>query len=160
MCLFHRLFEAHFLPIHMAILVISSSIYVLVAPEQLSNLHLTGVFRVAEILRVVGFLAVGLYMALYESYHSHCVNVRKVEMKQAGLYEGMEGSFSARSWRTNIQDYFVIPLVAPMFGSIPASQAQISHFWTLDLVYAVSKKPEKQFVAKEKNDKEVGLGLV
>jgi hypothetical protein len=51
-------------------------------------------------------------------------------------------------------------LVAPMFGSIPASQAQISHFWTLDLVYAVSKKPEKQFAAKEKNDKEVGLGLV
>jgi hypothetical protein len=150
LCLFHRLFEAHFLPVHMMILVISSSLYVIISSDAQDDLNMRWIFQTMAILRVVGFLAVGFYMALYESYHSICVHSRKSEMKVAGLYESMAGAFSHRSWRTNFCDYVAIPLVAPLFGSIPAVQAQMCHFWTLDLVYAVSRKPQPQSRVREK----------
>jgi hypothetical protein len=55
----------------------------------------------------------------------------------------MENSFSQRSIWKNKLDYILIPVAAPIFGSIPAIQAQFSHFWTLDLVYTVSLKPAR-----------------
>jgi hypothetical protein len=48
--------------------------------------------------------------------------------------------FSHRTVKKNFVDYVMVPLVAPLYGAIPCAQAQICHFWTLDLVYAVSKK--------------------
>lgn len=86
---------------------------------------------------------VAFYLYLYESFHHFAVTTRKAEMKAAGLYEGMENSFSYRSFRKNKLDYVLIPIAAPIYGSIPAIQAQISHFWTLDLVYNVSLKPSR-----------------
>lgn len=59
-------------------------------------------------------------------------------MKVAGLWT-QEG-FSKRSWRDNWCDYLVVPVVATLFGSAPALQAQFSHFWTLELGYVVSGK--------------------
>jgi hypothetical protein len=90
----------------------------------------------------MGMVAIGCYMFIYERYHQMCVQSREAEMKAAGLDQGM--IFSYRSFRKNALDYFASPIVAPAFGSIPAVQAQICHFWTLDLVYAVSKKPTRQ----------------
>lgn len=137
--LFHRLFEAHFLPIHMAILVISSSIYLFFTAEKPDTLELAWTFELSNYLRVMGMVAISFYMLSYERYHQVCVTAREAEMKAAGLDQGM--TFSHRSFRKNFLDYFVFPLVAPIYGSIPAAQAQICHFWTLDLVYSVSKKP-------------------
>jgi hypothetical protein len=139
--LFHRLFEAHFLPIHMAILVVGSGLYLYVVGDKPDTLGLGWTFAISAYLRVLGFLAVGLYMGFYESYHHICVTSREAEMTAAGLAEGMAGGFSYRSIRKNWMDYIAIPIVAPMYGSIPATQAQICHFWTQDLVYTVSAKP-------------------
>jgi hypothetical protein len=83
-------------------------------------------------------MEVALYLFLYEGFHKTCVETREKEMDDAGLLKGMH--FSRREVKTNYIDYVMVPLVAPIFGSIPCAQAQVFHFWTLDLVYTVSKK--------------------
>jgi hypothetical protein len=151
-CLVHRLFEAHFLPTHMAILTIASGIHDFLAqynaiPDPGS---IAWTFQVAGYLRIIGFLMVAVYMAMYENLHELCVSQRKAEMRNASPLLYAQSTFSTRQWRKNWTDYVLIPIVAPLFGSIPASWAQFSHFWTLDLVYTVSKKPERQCAEVEK----------
>ena len=87
-------------------------------------------------------MMIGVYMSLYESYHRVCVTAREKEMKKAGLADGMY--FSYRSLRKNIWDYFLIPLVAPLYGTIPSLQAEICHLWTTDLTYTVSRKAVRE----------------
>ncbi|KAK0657496.1 glycosyl transferase family group 2-domain-containing protein [Cercophora newfieldiana] len=136
--LFHRLFEAHFLPVQMNILVFASIIWIWIT-EGTGDIHgVNWIFTACNILRTAGFMEVALYLALYESFHRICVESREKEMSDAGLTKGMH--FSRREVKTNYIDYVMVPLVAPFFGSIPCAQAQIFHFWTLDLVYTVSKK--------------------
>jgi hypothetical protein len=125
----------------MAILVLATGVYGFVVTGKPDTLGLNWTFEISNYLRVGGFLMVGVYMAFYEFYHRNCVNMREAEMISAGLAQNMQGSFSHRSFKVNWSDYLAIPIVAPMFGSIPAAQAQICHFWTQDLVYTVSKKP-------------------
>jgi hypothetical protein len=66
-------------------------------------------------------------------------------MTDAGLAVGMR--FSHRTLKKNLVDYVMAPLVAPIYGAIPCAQAQICHFWTVDLVYAVSKKVTRKRAA-------------
>lgn len=140
----HRLFEAHFLPVHTTILIVASTLYVWVTEgsSDPQTQSLAWIFTVCNILRTAGFILVGLYLFLYETFHRIAVATREEEMAKAGLAEGMR--FSHRSVGKNFIDYFMVPLVAPIFGSIPCAQAQICHFWTLDLVYTVSKKVTRQ----------------
>lgn len=140
----HRLFEAHFLPIHMTILVIASTLYVWVTDGNDENdPHSVGwTFTVAQILRTLGFMGVGFYFFLYEGFHRICVANREREMTRANLVDGM--CFSYRSIRKNFIDYALAPVVAPVYGAIPCAQAELSHFWTVDLVYTVSKKVTRQ----------------
>ena len=141
MYLAHRLFEAHFLPVQMTILVLAPALYDWVADG--SDIHgLAWIFRWCNILRTLGFLNVTFYLVLYERLHRTVVANREREMNEAGLAKGM--NFSQRSIRQNCIDYIMVPLVAPIFGSIPCAQAQIQHFWTIDLVYTVSKKVTRQ----------------
>lgn len=136
--LFHRLFEAHFLPVQMTILVVASTLYLWVTDGN-SDVHQVGwIFTWCKYLRTAGFMEVALYLALYEGFHRVCVEMREKEMSDAGLSKGMH--FSHRVAKTNFIDYVMVPLVAPLYGSIPCAQAQIFHFWTMDLVYTVSKK--------------------
>lgn len=79
---------------------------------------------------------------LYEKFHKICVTTREREMNEAGLSKGM--CFSHRHIKKNFIDYAMAPLVAPLYGSIPTAQAQLMHFFTLDLVYTVSKKVTRQ----------------
>jgi len=136
--LFHRLFEAHFLPVQMTVLIVASTLFIWVT-EGTGDIHqVKWIFTICNILRTAGFMEVALYLALYEGFHRICVETREKEMSDAGLTKGMH--FSHREVKTNFIDYVMVPLVAPIYGSIPCAQAQIFHFWTLDLVYTVSKK--------------------
>jgi hypothetical protein len=137
--LFHRLFEAHFLPSHMAVLVVSSAIYMFFVKDKPDTLGLNWTFVLANYLRMIGFGGTAVYMVFYERYHKICATAREAEMRSVGLADHMV--FSYRNWKKNFIDYLVFPIVAPLYGSIPAAQAQICHFWTVDLVYAVSQKP-------------------
>ncbi len=139
--LYQRLVEAHFLPMHMMILIIGSAIYTYLTEDKPDVLGIAWTFQVTNYLRIIGFVMTAFYVFLYEGYHKVCVTAREAEMVAAGLYESMQGHFSHRSWRVNIFDYLLLPLAAPLYGSLPAGQAELSHFWTLDLVYAVSAKP-------------------
>lgn len=136
--LFHRLFEAHFLPVQMTILVVASTLYMWVTDGTPDVHGVAWIFSVCNVLRTAGFMEVALYLFLYEGFHRICVESREKEMGDAGLLKGMH--FSRREVKSNLVDYVMVPLVAPLFGSIPCAQAQICHFWTLDLVYTVSKK--------------------
>jgi hypothetical protein len=136
--LFHRLFEAHFLPVQMTILVVASTLYMWVTDGAPDTHGVAWIYTVCNVLRTLGFMEVALYLFLYEGFHKTCVETREKEMGDAGLLKGMH--FSRREVKTNYIDYVMVPLVAPIFGSIPCAQAQVFHFWTLDLVYTVSKK--------------------
>lgn len=138
MVLFHRLFEAHFLPVQMTILVVASTLYLWVTDGNSDVHQVDWIFTWCKYLRAAGFMEVALYLALYEGFHRVCVEMREKEMSDAGLSKGMH--FSHRVAKTNFIDYVMVPLVAPLYGSIPCAQAQIFHFWTMDLVYTVSKK--------------------
>ena len=140
--LFHRLFEAHFLPVHMTILVLASTLYVKLTEGNEDPFGLSWVFNICNIVRIAGFAQVVFYLFLYDSYHRVCVAKREKEMVKAGLSDGMH--FSQRSLRKNLIDYLMVPLVAPLYGAIPCAQAEISHLWTMDLVYTVSKKATRQ----------------
>ncbi|EAQ93648.1 hypothetical protein CHGG_01883 [Chaetomium globosum CBS 148.51] len=134
----HRLFEAHFLPVQMTILIVASTLYMWAA-DGTGDVHgVAWVYTICNVLRTLGFMEVAFYLFLYERFHKICVESREKEMGDAGLLKGMH--FSRREVKTNYIDYVMVPLVAPIFGSIPCAQAQICHFWTLDLVYTVSKK--------------------
>jgi hypothetical protein len=128
----------------MMVIVIATSIHSVLAQSKLDIDQTKWIFALTGYLRVIGFLMVAVYLNLYESFHHFAVTSREAEMKEAGLY--MENSFSKRTFWKNKLDYILIPVAAPIFGSIPAIQAQFSHFWTLDLVYTVSRKPSRPHV--------------
>lgn len=148
--LFHRLFEAHFLPVHMTILVLSSALYIWVADGKDDPSNLGWGFSLCNVLRTLGFMGVACYLFLYESFHRICVTTREREMTAAGLVDGM--CFSHRTIKKNWIDYILVPLVAPLYGAIPCAQAEISHFWTVELVYTVSKKVTRQGVRPSSGD--------
>ncbi|KAI1845255.1 hypothetical protein JX265_005409 [Neoarthrinium moseri] len=140
--LVHRMFEAHFLPVQMTILVIASTLYIWVAEGNGDPQNLTLIFTVCNVLRTAGFMEIALYMFLYEGFHKLMATQREKEMNDAGLAKGM--CFSHRELKKNFIDYVMVPLVAPLYGAIPGAQAQLFQFWTQDLVYTVSKKVTRQ----------------
>jgi hypothetical protein len=71
-------------------------------------------------------------------------------MVKAGLANGMD--FSRRSLKNNWYDYFAIPVVAPLYGTIPSAQALICQLWGQDLVYTVSKKATRRQIPVVKVD--------
>ncbi|ORY65869.1 glycosyl transferase family group 2-domain-containing protein [Pseudomassariella vexata] len=138
----HRLFEAHFLPVQTTILVVASTLYVWVTEGTADPHNVHWIFGICNILRTAGFMQIAFYLFLYESFHRINAANREREMNDAGLAKGM--CFSHRNVKKNFIDYVMVPLVAPLYGSFPGAHAQISHFWTLDLVYTVSKKVTRQ----------------
>lgn len=140
--LFHRLFEAHFLPTHLTILLASSTLYTLTTPATQIHPTLLWAFDFTSTLRFLGIICMMTFFRLYESYHHTCVSAREAEMRRAGLYEQMQGGFTHRHWRWNILDYVIFPFAGTFFGSIPAIVAEMSHFYTDRLTYRVSKKPQ------------------
>lgn len=138
----HRLFEAHFLPAHMTILVLSSALYLWVIEGRPDTYNLAWTFTLSNVLRTAGFLLVAIWLYMYETLHQTCVDARESEMQSAGLASGM--CFSRRALKNNWKDYLMVPLVAPLFGAIPSAQVVICHFWTQDLVYTVSGKATRQ----------------
>ncbi|KAF4342116.1 hypothetical protein FBEOM_3946 [Fusarium beomiforme] len=146
----HRLFEAHFLPVHMAILVLSSALYVKLTEGNEDPRDMDWIFSWCNLIRIYGFFQIGVYVSLYESFHQVGVASREREMVKAGLADRMD--FSRRSLKNNWHDYFAIPIVAPLYGTIPSAQALICQLWAQDLVYTVSKKATRREIPVVKVD--------
>ena len=147
--LFHRLYEAHFLPGHLTIALVSALIYTAYIPATQIHPLLLWSFGFNGTLRLLGFLLFSFYLYLYESYHALCVKSREDAMKKARLYERMQAGFSRRTWKRNFVDYCLLPVTGTMFGTVPAFMAEMSHFWTDRLVYTVSAKPQSRREAEK-----------
>lgn len=144
--LFSRLFEAHFLPIHLFLVLVASALYSGLPYPITQCRLLSAVMDLTSFLRGAGFAFMTVYFVVfYERYHRACIQARETEMKRAGLYEELSDEFSYRRAfsLTTMLDYVLFPVAGTVFGSGPLLQAIISHFWTEKLVYLVSAKPVK-----------------
>lgn len=137
-----RLFEAHFLPVHLTILPLAAALYTLLPPTTTLSPELNWVFNLTGYLRLLGSLGMLLYLSLYEDFHSLCVSAREEEMQWGGLAGKMRGGFTHRGWWPNVCDYLMFPLALLAFGPVPALHAQVKQFWTVRLDYTVSLKPK------------------
>ncbi|KIW96592.1 uncharacterized protein Z519_01983 [Cladophialophora bantiana CBS 173.52] len=144
--LFSRLFEAHFLPIHLFLVLLASAIYTALPYPITSCRLLTAAMDLTSVLRGISFALMTIYFVIfYERYHGACIEAREREMRRAGLYEELADEFSYRRRFSLITmaDYVLFPIAGTVFGSVPLLQAIVSHFWTEKLVYLVSAKPVK-----------------
>ena len=146
--LYTRLYEAHFLPAHLTAALVSGLIFSAYIPASTTHPLLVWALSFCGTLRFIGFCGTGLFIYLYESYHSVCVRNREDEMKRVGLWEDMQGGFAHRSWRKNWSDYVAIPVNGTLFGTVPAVVAEVCHLWTDQLVYTVSAKPQLKRLAE------------
>lgn len=144
--LFYRLFEAHFLPIHLFLVLLASALYTALPYPITQCRILTAVMDLTSLFRAISFGMMTLYfIVFYERYHRACIQARESEMRRAGLYEELADEFSYRGRfsLTVLLDYVLFPVAGTIFGSAPLLQAIVSHFWTEKLVYLVSAKPVK-----------------
>ncbi|KAI9829786.1 MAG: hypothetical protein M1838_005858, partial [Thelocarpon superellum] len=142
--LFHRLFEAHFLPAHSVIILIVTSIYMFFTPPGDIHPTMQWVFDVTGYMRFSSFLGMICVFFLYDDFHHACVKNREDEMRAVGLADRMQGSFTYRKAPSKYLDYFLFPIAGIIFGSAPAIHAQVAQFWSLNIVYSVSKKPPRK----------------
>lgn len=136
----HLLWEAHFLPCFLTIILLISSIYSALTPPNQIHPDLDWAFQFTARLRACSFVMMNICMVVYEYWHYLCVNTRSTDMMDAGV---VDAGFSFRnSWdRGCLLDRIIFPVAGTIYGPVPAVQAVMSHFWTDKLVYQVSQKP-------------------
>jgi hypothetical protein len=138
--LLHLLWEAHFMPCHLTLLMFFSVFYTLWNP--VSSLHptLAWVFSFTNTLRTLGFIGMNICLALYERWHALCLDSRVKDMREANL---PDTGFSRRVWYQPqyLFERVCFPISGTLYGAVPTIHAVFSHFWTDRLVYRVSKKP-------------------
>ena len=142
---YERLFEAHFLPIHLVVILITSSIFTLLVPAS----SIPEVFRLALTFsswcRVVGWLCMLCYFHRYQKYHRLCVALRQEEMRKAGMLDEVtehDGFTHSIFQVAGLIEVGLFPIGGTIFGAIPALQAVVSHLLTDRLTYVVSLKPQ------------------
>lgn len=140
LALLHLLFEAHFLPSHLTILLLFSASYTAFVPAAHIHPTLAWAFFITGFLRGMSFIGMNACITLYDRWYSICIRARANDMAKAGLNDT---GFSFRKWYRlqQLAERICFPIAGTIFGSIPAIQAEISHFFTDRLVYRVSKKP-------------------
>ena len=138
--LLHLLWEAHFMPCHLMIIMIFSVVYTLLHPISQMNPTLARAFFWSDVLRTSSFIGMNICIALYERWHSICVNSRAQDMQDAKL---LDTGVSPRVWYKpqHLLERICFPVAGMIYGAIPAFHAVFLHFWTDRLVYRVSKKP-------------------
>lgn len=144
-----RIFEAHFLPAHLFVILITSSIYLAINPATAISRWVQLSMDAMGYLRAFGFLTMLFYFFFcYERYHKVCVDVRTAELKKSGLYRDIEDQISQRDPWSPITwlDYVIFPVAGLIYGGLPLLHAAFSHFWSVDLNYKVSAKPKRILV--------------
>lgn len=143
--LYHRLFEAHFLPAHLAVILTTASVYDFCYPTFLIPPVLKWALDFSGWCRLLGYCLMMVYFYLYAQYHRLCLGLRQEEMRRAGLLEDMteHDAFSTKVFQVaGIFEACLFPIGGFIFGAIPAMHAVISHLFTERLTYVVSLKPQ------------------
>nr|POF14946.1 hypothetical protein CFP56_71893 [Quercus suber] len=131
--LYQRIFEAHFLPIHLCIILTASGAYNLFVPSFLIPRALQIALEVSGWCRLLGFSLMLVFFYRYSKYHRFCVELRKEEMGRAGLLEDMVANdgFSNGVFQViGLLETAIFPLGGIIFGAMPALQATFSHLFT------------------------------
>lgn len=138
--LLHLLWQAHFLPSHLAILTIFATVYELCTSPADLNLHMAWTLRFTGFLRTASFIWMNICLTLYERWYQLCVNSRRRDMTAASL---ADTGFSPRTWwrPKHLAERVFFPVAGTIFGAIPTVHAVFAHFFTDRLVYRVTKKP-------------------
>ena len=143
--LFHRLFEAHFLPCHLAIILATSTIFQITYGPASVPRELALALQFSAICRHIGWFVICVFFWRYEKYHRLCVSLRQEEMRKAGLLQNLtEGDgFSPNAFITyGILEAALFPIGGFVYGAMPAFQAMLCHLFTDRLTYHVSLKPQ------------------
>ncbi|RAL04665.1 glycosyltransferase family 2 protein [Aspergillus ibericus CBS 121593] len=140
LALLHLLWEAHFLPCHVTILLAFSVFYTLFNPTEHLHPTLAFAFSSTNTLRTLSFIGMNLAISLYEGWHTLCVETRMQDMQIANI---SGTGCSRRAWYTPqcLLERVTFPIAGTLFGAVPTLHAAFSHFWTDRLEYRVSKKP-------------------
>ncbi|KAJ5349413.1 hypothetical protein N7541_007140 [Penicillium brevicompactum] len=144
--LLHLLWEAHFMPCHLTILMLFSVIYTLWTPATALHPTLAWAFSFTNTLRTLGFIGMNISLILYERWHALCLGTRMKDMHEANI---PDTGFSQRVWcrPQQLLERLCFPISGTIYGAVPTIHAVFSHFWTDRLVYRVGKKPK--FVLEE-----------
>ncbi|KAK9463620.1 uncharacterized protein V1516DRAFT_47984 [Lipomyces oligophaga] len=149
--LLHRLFEAHFLPVHYFIDVLACSWLDLFGHEyKATSPFLQWTLEISSFLRTAAFCLVVVQLLLYERFHAAALALR-ISAVHEGLIRNSSDRIinaslrnvriSPRNFLANAADYVLFPVAGTIFGAVPAVMAQVMQFWTTDFVYHVSAKP-------------------
>ena len=136
----HLLWQAHFFPVHLVFSLVGGS----VIPDLLGIRHvhpaLDYVMAMCAHIRTLTFLGMNFAFYFYDRYHEVCAQARAQDMADAGLPAHI--SFRNRwHWRY-VGERVAFPLAGFLYGTLPASIAEVCHLWTDRLVYVVSRKPQ------------------
>lgn len=117
--LFVRIFEAHFLPVRLPLVVTASGLYSNLKAPLVHCWLLSFVMDVTAVLCAASYIVMMAYFAIfYERYHRVCVEAYEFEMRRAGLYDDMAENFSYRKQSKPVTwlDYLLFPLAGTIFG--------------------------------------------
>lgn len=109
--LMHLMWEAHFLPTHLTMLLIFSALYPAFVPAHMIHPDFAWTLSFTGWLRTACFIGFNISLGFYDRWHSICVNARARDMARAGISDG----FSYRTWRW----YFVLDRLLFRASPIP-----------------------------------------
>lgn len=136
--LWHRLLELYFMPVSLIISVATLILGSICRSHPPLPPHLRWIFTVCSFLGKATVLALFANVFLYYRYHNTCVRRRKDETRRAGL--AGHTRFAARTAWTAWSELVYAPVVVVLYGVAPAVHAALSHFWSLDHRWVVTKK--------------------
>ncbi len=142
MTVFLRLWEAHMIPLHLALVLTISGLYKAVHPDSHIPMMLNTSLDICSVLRLLGFLIMMAFLYRYNRYHRLCLRLR-IEDAQLARGEGVSWGENISSHRSAIgmHEAVLFPLGGLLFGALPALQATVMHVFTTQLHYVVSAKP-------------------
>ncbi|PLB52074.1 hypothetical protein P170DRAFT_453600 [Aspergillus steynii IBT 23096] len=143
LALLHLLFEAHFLPCHIFLLLIFSAAYPHLHPSPTSlPPAILSTLNITSILRTLSFLGMNICLSLFERWYGLCLAQRRGDMLAAGLGGEEVGFSERRAWSlAQVAERVCFPVAGTLFGAVPTFHAVFAHFATERLVYRVSGKP-------------------
>ncbi|KAL1847740.1 hypothetical protein Plec18170_008401 [Paecilomyces lecythidis] len=136
----HLLWEAHFLPSHLTVLMVFSVFYTLCVPAVEMHPAVIWAFSVTGLLRTLSFIGMNVNLSIYGYWHAMCLDMRMQDMRAANL---TGTGCSRRVWYhpQYLIERICFPVAGTVFGALPTLHAVFAHFWTDRLVYRVSQKP-------------------
>ncbi|KAH8691201.1 glycosyl transferase family group 2-domain-containing protein [Talaromyces proteolyticus] len=140
LALVHLLWEAHFLPCHLTILLVFSVICTFFYPVETLHPTLVWALSFANLIRTLSFIGMNINLVIYDQWHQIWLYTRRQDMVEANL---KDCGFSSRSWWhiAQLTERICFPIAGTIYGAVAMGHAVFSHFWTNRLVYRVSKKP-------------------